>query len=140
VEHLSSGEGNEQCRVLVVDDDHDGADMIAEAVEQFGYVTEPAYDGVTALAIADRFRPHVAIIDLGMPQMNGFEVARRLHALDLNIAIVVLSGFETDRYQAEARSAGIAHYLVKPVDLEALVRLLKSLCGGDRRRGPTLQL
>ena len=77
--------------MLVVDDDHDGADMIAEAVEHFGYVTKPAYDGVTALAMADSFRPHVAIVDLGMPQMNGFEVARRLHAL----APDALSGLAT---------------------------------------------
>ena len=102
--------------------------MIAEAIEHFGYATEPAYDGATALAIAERFRPHVAIVDIGMPQMNGFELAQRLHALDLNVAIVALSGFAPDRNEEHARSAGIAHYVVKPVKLDALVLLLKSLC------------
>jgi CheY-like chemotaxis protein len=115
-------------RVLVVDDNQDGADMIAEAIEQFGYATKPAYDGAAALALAERFRPHVAIVDIGMPQMDGFEVARRLHALELNIAIVALSGFETVQHQEDARAAGMAHYLVKPVNLDALLLLLKSIC------------
>lgn len=119
---------NETWRVLVVDDNQDGADMIAEAIEQFGYATKPVYDGAAALAIAERFRPHVAIVDIGMPQMDGFEVARRLHALELNVAIVALSGFGTNQDRENARSAGIAHYLVKPVNLDALLLLLKSIC------------
>jgi DNA-binding response OmpR family regulator len=129
VDHLSGRDVNEACRVLVIDDHEDGADMLAEAIEQFGYVTQAAYGGAAALAVAERFRPRVAIVDIGMPQMNGFDVARQLQGLQPGMVIIALSGFGTARDQQDATSAGIAHYMVKPVDFEALLALLKSICG-----------
>jgi PAS domain S-box-containing protein len=121
-------------RVLVVDDNVDAARTLGELLTTLGHETRVVHDGPSALAMADAFRPDVVLLDIGMPGMDGYEVARRLSALKegRRPRIVAVTGWsqESDRHQAS--EAGFDEHLVKPVDLDALLRAL------DHRGGATL--
>mgnify|MGYP002137156132 CR=1 FL=1 len=114
-------------RVLVADDNQDAADMIAVLLGRLGDEVATARDGVEALAVADSFRPEVVLLDIGMPRLNGHEVARRLRARPWarTVKIIALSGWGQEKDRAESLAAGCDGHLVKPVslaDLESLVR------------------
>ena len=113
-------------RVLVVDDSTDAADSFAMLLELAGHKVSIAYSATEALETAERQRPDVAFIDIGLPQMNGYEVARRLRSSDRcsTIKLVALTGYgqPTDRH--EAQSAGFDHHLVKPADWQAVGAIL----------------
>lgn len=113
-------------RVLVVDDNFDGAQLLQMALDTFGYEARMAHDGPSALAIAAEFRPDVVLLDIGLPVMDGYEVARRLQAepfgADVRIIAVTGYGQESDRRRSQA--AGFVAHIVKPVDLAALQRTL----------------
>jgi len=112
-------------RVLVVDDNHDGADSLLLILQAYGHEARVAYDGESGLQLARSFRPDVVLLDLGMPRLNGYEVARRLRRDEgLHDALLVaLTGHagEDSRRSAEA---GFDLYLLKPADLGQLQRLL----------------
>lgn len=114
-------------RVLVVDDNEDGADMLADALRRLGYHTTVAHDGLEALRVAAEVVPHVALLDIGLPVLDGFEVGARLRALSSGVKLVAITGYaqESDRKKTEA--AGFQAHLTKPVDLENLARLLADL-------------
>ncbi|WP_265921273.1 PAS domain-containing hybrid sensor histidine kinase/response regulator [Cupriavidus nantongensis] len=109
-------------RILLVDDNRDAADSLAMLLEMCGHEVTIAYDGSEALHVAPRCRPHIALIDLAMPGMDGFEVVRAMRGVAGTEAtrFVALTGFgqPTDRQQTEA--AGFDAHLVKPVELETL--------------------
>ena len=88
-----------------------------------------AYDGRQALAMAASYRPDLVLLDLGLPGMNGYEVAKRLLASPAHSVkvLVALTGFGTAEDMRQTREAGFEYHLVKPVDLEALQHLLNSL-------------
>jgi len=113
-------------RVLIVDDVADAAEMLALVVGQDGHEVQVALTGAGALGAAASFRPDVVLLDLGMPSMDGYEVARRLRAqcTERQPLLVAVTGYghETDRERA--RAAGFDHHLVKPVDLDQLRPLL----------------
>ena len=113
-------------RVLVVDDNHDAAESLAMLVELIGNEAQVAYDGASALALLDEFRPGLILLDLTMPGMSGFEVARavRASAAHAGIRLVALSGRSADETRAETRAAGFDAQVVKPVDLPTLTALL----------------
>lgn len=114
-------------RVLVADDNRDNADACAALLGMLGHDVRTAYSGFEAIAVADVFRPQVALLDIGMPGANGFEVARRIRSRSWGAAatLIAVTGWaqEEDRRQAEA--AGFDHHLVKPVDLQRLEPLLQ---------------
>src|SRR5262249_50800115 len=84
-----------------------------------------SYDGTSALAAAPEFRPEVALLDIGLPGQNGYEVARHLKGLfDDAILLVAVSGYAQEEDLQRSTSAGIAHHFAKPVDLELLRELL----------------
>ena len=116
-------------RLLVVDDNADAAEMMAEAFRMTGYEVRVAHDGPAALALAGVFQPHAALLDLGLPVMDGFELAGRLRELPglerLRLIAVTGYGQESDRRRTAA--AGFHHHVVKPVNLDALVSLLAGL-------------
>jgi len=114
-------------RVLVVDDDIDSAEMLAEVVSHMGHETRTALDGPSAIRVAREFRPHVVLLDIGLPGMDGYEVARQLRSEPMlgRVILTALSGFSSQRYQDLAREAGLDHYLVKPVDFARLSSLLR---------------
>ena len=127
----------QKVRVLVVDDNEDAALTIAEVLTELGYDVTVAYDGPQALACAERVRPEVVVLDLGLPVMDGFEVARQLRAASAGRKVprlVALSGYGQDVDRANSRAAGFDLHLVKPVEpsvlLEALARAEKRPAGG----------
>jgi CheY-like chemotaxis protein len=108
--------------ILVVDDNRDAADTLALLLESHGAVTRVVYDGEAALAELDVFTPDTVLLDLGMPGMDGLEVARRLRAdpSRAGLRIVALTGWGQESDRRRTREAGFDHHLTKPVDFMAL--------------------
>jgi CheY-like chemotaxis protein len=113
-------------RVLVVDDNEDAAESLAALLRIFGHEVGVAYDGEQALAVAPELKPDLVLLDLGMPRMDGHEVARRMRAQPWGgkMKIVALSGFGDGTDRARSLEAGCDAHLVKPVsptELEAIL-------------------
>jgi len=121
-------------RILVVDDNHDAADSLGALLEIIGARVIVAHDGPTALELVEAHQPDIVFLDIGMPQMDGYEVARRIRQLPqaADTILVALTGWgqEKDRLQSEA--AGFDRHLVKPADLDALRALLAAVGQGRR--------
>jgi PAS domain S-box-containing protein len=113
-------------RVLVVDDNTDAAESLALLLNILGYEARAAHDGSAALEEARRFRPEAVLLDIGMPGMDGYELARRMRRLpDMSGALLVaMTGWGQDDDRRRSREAGIDYHLVKPVDVAALQPLL----------------
>jgi PAS domain S-box-containing protein len=113
-------------RILVVDDSVDGAEMLAEALNAKGYKTQVAFDAVSALRIAAEFRPEIAFLDIGLPVMDGYELAARLrHLPELDgIRLFALTGYGQESDRQKTRDAGFDHHFVKPIELDALEAVL----------------
>jgi CheY-like chemotaxis protein len=120
-------------RILIVDDNPDSADSLGILLGIRGATVEVVHDGPAALALLDGFRPAVVLLDLGMPGMNGFELAERIRQRpEFNeVVLVAQTGWGTQEYRSRSRDCGIDHHLVKPVEFESLVNLL-----ADVRRAP----
>lgn len=116
-------------RVLVVDDNHDAADSLGAVLELLGAEVRVAYDGEAALRAIETFHPHAAFLDIGMPGMDGYTVARCIRERDdaSDIVLVALTGWGQDRDRRATQAAGFQHHLVKPADIGALRNLLESL-------------
>jgi PAS domain S-box-containing protein len=111
-------------RILVVDDNRDGADTLAEFLENLGHETVCAYDGPEALRVADRFRPEIVLLDLGLPVMDGFEVARRLRESGAPPKLIAITGYGQHSDRARTQEAGFDLHLVKPIDVSSLPGVL----------------
>jgi signal transduction histidine kinase/ActR/RegA family two-component response regulator len=113
-------------RIMVVDDFHDSADSLAALLRLLGHEVRVAYDGPAALTIAEAFRPEAALLDIGMPGMDGIELATRLRRErpSGDLLLVALTGFGRDEDKRRSLEAGFDNHLVKPVDLAALNALL----------------
>jgi CheY-like chemotaxis protein len=114
-------------KVLVVDDDRDAADTLVVLLRLWGYTTAAAYNGVQALELADTFRPDVVLLDLRMPGVSGFAVARRLRSQPRHrtMHLVALTGYGTTQDKTEAYRAGFDCHLLKPVDVVAVNAVLR---------------
>ena len=115
-------------RVLVVDDNVDSATTMAALLSMCGHEVRTAHDGVRALAEVKRFKPDVAILDIGMPRMNGYAVARRIREA-FNTAqplLIAVTGWGQDEDRDRSKAAGFDHHLVKPVDPAALSALVST--------------
>jgi CheY-like chemotaxis protein len=116
-------------RILVVDDERISATSLNKVLQIEGYVTRMAHDGLEALHAAEAFRPHVVLLDIGLPKMNGDEVAHRLRQQPWGGGMVLIAltgwGQETDRDRTT--EVDFDHHLVKPVNMSALLQLLASL-------------
>jgi len=113
-------------RVLVVDDNEDAAELLAELLRDRGHETTVAYDGPQALAIADRTALDAAIVDIGLPVMDGYEVARHLGGKK-GLTLIALTGYGQETDRRRAHEAGFARHLVKPVDLVVLAGIVNEL-------------
>jgi PAS domain S-box-containing protein len=113
-------------RVLVVDDNVDAASMLAALVRQLGHEVEIVHDGSAALQAAEGYRPEVILLDIGMPGMNGFEVARRLRELARipAVRIVAVTGWGKAEDRERSLEAGFDMHLIKPVELSEIQRAL----------------
>jgi PAS domain S-box-containing protein len=114
-------------RVLIVDDNCDAADLLAEALAEAGFCTRTAYDGPSALTAAGEFAPDVALLDMGLPVMDGYELARRLRDSERGRAmrLVAVTGYGQGSDRMAARAAGFDEHFIKPIDLDALVNALR---------------
>jgi CheY-like chemotaxis protein len=113
-------------RVLVVDDNRDGLELIAELLATIGHEVRTAHDGPGALEVIKEFRPDVAILDIGLPVMDGYELAQKL-AAELGPdtpRLIALTGYGQLHDRDRSRRAGFQSHLVKPVDVELLLRSL----------------
>jgi signal transduction histidine kinase len=110
-------------RVLVVDDNRDAAFALKRVLEALGQVVAVAHDAPSALREATRFQPEVALLDIGLPGMDGYGLAAELRAPDLRL--VAITGYGQPRDRVRSRDAGFEHHLVKPVDIERLAALLE---------------
>jgi CheY-like chemotaxis protein len=117
-------------RALIVDDNQDAAVMLSDAVRSFGYDVRVAFDGPAALDVATAFNPHVVLLDLGLPVMDGYEVADRLRAAGLHALVIAVTGYGQETDKARSESAGFATHFVKPVDLDELRHALEKLVVG----------
>jgi signal transduction histidine kinase len=114
-------------RILVVDDNDDLAAGVADLLRELGNNTETAHDGPSALRIATTFKPDVCLLDIGLPAMDGYELARRLRAsahLADGARLIALTGYGQEADRERSRSAGFDAHLVKPVSIEMLTRAL----------------
>ena len=114
-------------RVLVVDDNSDTTDTMAELARSWGYEVKVAQDGPTAIQVASKFLPDVALLDIGLPGMDGFEVAARLRREEYGreATLIAISGYGGDHVHTRVKEAGFDHHLVKPIDVVALLTLLE---------------
>ncbi|WP_437791162.1 PAS domain-containing hybrid sensor histidine kinase/response regulator [Sorangium sp. So ce693] len=116
-------------RVLVVDDNRDGAELIAEMLSKSGHEVRIAHDASRALSLVDAFRPQIAILDIGLPVMDGYTLGRELHTRlqDAPPILIALSGYGQDSDKRSSDAAGFRLHLVKPIDARVLVPLLDGL-------------
>ncbi|HXI92960.1 MAG TPA: PAS domain S-box protein [Blastocatellia bacterium] len=116
-------------RVLVVDDNRDSADTIAMLLARSGHDVRVAYSATTALDEAVEFHPDAAVLDIGLPEMDGYEVARRLRQNPQlqNVRLIALSGYGQEADRQRSREEGFDSHMVKPVDSEKLEELLQSM-------------
>jgi PAS domain S-box-containing protein len=123
----------EQIRVMVVDDNVDAADTLALVLQQMGMEVRTVYDGSTALRTCESFHPQLVLLDIGMPHMNGYDVARAIRTLKTcgNPMIAAVTGWGQDADKERAREAGFDRHFTKPISEDAL----RELVGLVARRG-----
>lgn len=125
---MDSSSSSTSRKVLVVDDNVDAAATLAAVLDMLGHQTHMEHSGVPVLASALAFMPDIVLLDIGLPGMNGYEVARQLRSeprLDACV-LVALTGWGSDADRQRAQQAGFDHHLTKPVDFKELESLLST--------------
>lgn len=107
-------------RILIVDDHRSSAEVLSMLLQRLGHRVETADNGKAALGLAERFKPEIALLDLVLPDMDGYEVSRRLREMDFPIRLLALSGYPPDD-----RSAAFDEHLMKPISLDSLQTALE---------------
>lgn len=121
--------------ILVVDDNHDAAESMAVLLRMEGYEVHIAYDGPTALQAVESLRPRAVLLDLGLPGIDGFQVAERIRSMPdgARILLIAISGYGQDEHRHRARQTGFDQHFVKPIDPVAITELLAKGRRGDAR-------
>ncbi len=116
-------------RVLVVDDNEDAAESMAALLEMYGHEVRAALDGEAGLREAEAFRPHVVLLDIGMPRVDGYEACRRIRVSPWGrgVVLIALTGWGADEDRRKTKEAGFDHHLTKPVNPPDLRKLLDGL-------------
>lgn len=127
-------------RVLIVDDNIDGARLLARILDAGGHLTTLAHDGVQALAIARGAQPDAILLDIGLPGMDGYEVARRLRQTEglQRVLLIAVTGYGQDRDRARSIDAGFDYHLVKPVDVSSIRELIALHAGPSVEESPVI--
>jgi CheY-like chemotaxis protein len=112
--------------VLIVDDNRDAADLAVMVLSVEGHQAEAAYNGFDALQADRRFRPDVVLLDIGMPGMDGYQLADTLRREAPPPLLISLSGYADEAARKRSRDAGCSSHLVKPVDIESLLKLVRA--------------
>jgi len=115
-------------RVLIVDDNRDAADSLGALLRVLGAEVRVVHSGPSALEMLDGFRPEVVFLDIGMPEMDGYEVARRIRGREewRELRLVALTGWGQERDRRQSKAAGFDHHLIKPADVNALQAVLNA--------------
>ncbi|HKQ23107.1 MAG TPA: CHASE3 domain-containing protein [Burkholderiales bacterium] len=118
-------------RVLIVDDNHDSADSLSLLLKLTGNEVETAHDGLRGVEAAERFRPEMILLDIGLPGLNGYDVARKIRELPFGkeILLVALTGWGQEEDRRKSRDAGFDRHLIKPLDYNVLMEILGSVRG-----------
>jgi CheY-like chemotaxis protein len=112
-------------RVLIADDNEDAADMLAQLVRMRGYQVAVAHDGLEAVSSAASFMPDIALLDIGMPELDGHQVAAELRKeRGAEVTLVAITGWGDGAAKQRAATAGFDHHLTKPIDLDGLISWL----------------
>ncbi len=113
-------------RVLIADDNRDAADSLAMLLRMEGHEVSVVYDGRQAVAAIDSFRPEVAVLDIGMPELDGYEVAREVRngPMGRSVTLIAVTGWGQAPDKARANEAGFNHHFTKPIDVEVLAKML----------------
>ena len=116
-----------KCRILVADDMRDNADTLGLMLRVLGNEVSLAYGGEEAFRLAEEFRPHIALLDIGMPKVNGYETAQRIRSQPWGeqMMLVALTGWAREEDRNRTKAAGFDHHLVKPVALASLIELIQ---------------
>lgn len=124
-----TGETTAKRRLLVVDDNKDAAESMSMLLEMWGHEVAFAYDGPSALVTAEQWQPEAVFLDIGLPGMDGYEVAERLRELPQakDAVLIAITGYGQEDDRRRSQRAGIDHHLVKPVAPDALRDLIDSL-------------
>jgi CheY-like chemotaxis protein len=122
---MASQTSSEQ-RILLVDDDADSLDLLAKHLLRAGHIVKIATEAPAALAAIESFRPTIAIIDLGLPVMNGYELAREIRAIS-KCKLVAVSGYGRESAPGDTAVTSFDRHLIKPVDAAALIQTLRTL-------------
>jgi CheY-like chemotaxis protein len=125
-------------RILLVDDNEDAVDLLSEFLESLGHVTRIAYDGPSGLRLAEEFQPDLALLDIGLPVMDGYELARRLRVMPRvsQVQLIAVTGYGQEADRIRSREAGFDAHLVKPVQLAQLEALLEGLLDSGPASAP----
>jgi CheY-like chemotaxis protein len=117
-------------RILVVDDDSDGLASLSMLLAMVGHETCTAQDGLEAVDAAGKFEPHIVLLDLDLPKLNGYEVCRRIRATPggKDMIIVAVTGWTDEEHRMQALAAGFDMHLVKPVSAETFMTVLAAAC------------
>jgi CheY-like chemotaxis protein len=112
-------------RILVVDDNEDAADSLATLLEVLGYQVRVAYDGPEAIEAADDFKPAAGLLDIGLPHLSGYDIARHIRSTrGGEVVLIAITGWGQEEDRRRARDAGFDHHFTKPADFERLVSLV----------------
>jgi CheY-like chemotaxis protein len=113
-------------RVLVADDNRDMADSLCMLMKMWGHESWPAYDGATALELASAHQPDVLMVDLAMPTLDGYQLARQLrqHPVLKGALLIALTGYTDEAHRRLSEEAGFDHYLIKPAEPQRVEALL----------------
>ena len=127
--NATAAEARTAQRILVVDDNRDGAESLAMLLRTGGHEVRTAHDGFEALEVARAFRPHIVFLDIGLPRLDGYEVARRLRkepGMEKGL-LVALTGYGQEEDRLKAMAAGFNVHLVKPADIDALQNIVAGI-------------
>ncbi len=133
-----AGTLTETTRILVADDNTDAAESLALVLQSAGHTVHVSYDGAAAVEAMHSFSPEIAVLDIGMPRLNGYDAARQIRTLPggTDCVLVALSGWGQSDDKRRAREAGFDEHLTKPVDPESLLQVIARLrSAGQRGRG-----
>ncbi|MGH9938731.1 MAG: PAS domain-containing protein [Blastocatellia bacterium] len=133
VEDFSAPTANGSRRILIVDDNVDSAESMAVLLRLDGHEVRLAHDGLAAVEEACAFRPDVVFLDLDLPKLDGYEVARRLRPAMGGMTLVAMTGYGQEEDRRRTREAGFHSHLVKPVDFDLLEEMLSSLAPSQSR-------
>jgi len=118
--------------VLIVDDNRDAADLLGEALRTCGYAVAVAHTSFDALARLDSFHPDAALLDIGLPQLDGYQLARELHARLPALPLIAVTGYGQAADRQRALEAGFAEHFVKPATITDVVATLENLVRSNK--------